>query len=137
MTLGAPGSEHYRFRAGLAFLAVGIALLLFAWVSWVFRTSAREAEPSEGVELRSSILISAQPPVVPDDAKRSAFVRAAPMVLLVTFLVVLAFLVGSVVLVRGARRHLESASRKPRPPTPSSDVWAMHRLPDDADEDAA
>ena len=41
------------------------------------------------------------------------------------------FLVSSYAFVRWSRRFRNQILRKPRPPTPSDDVWAMHRLPDD------
>jgi len=139
MTLGAPGNEHYRFRAGMLFLAVGVALILFAWLSWFFRSSSSDGAPipppiQNSAPVRSSSMLSPVSGDETDDAganRRSAFVRAAPMVLLTTFLVVVVFLGGSLVLVRGLRRYLAEADRKRPVPTPTDDVWAMHRVPDE------
>ena len=64
--------------------------------------------------------------------------QAAPalaLVLLVVFLVVLAFLIGGWIIVRSARRRRALTTRERTAPTPSEDVWAMHKLPaDDAVE---
>lgn len=43
------------------------------------------------------------------------------------------FVLGGFILVRGSRRYRERLRRRPPPPTPSNDIWKMHRLPDDAD----
>ncbi len=40
MTLGTHGADSFRFRAALVFLVGGLLLMLWAWGSWVYRTSA-------------------------------------------------------------------------------------------------
>ena len=46
-------------------------------------------------------------------------------------LVVLVF--GAYALLRLSRRYGERLRHKPAEPTPASDVWSMHELPDDND----
>lgn len=43
------------------------------------------------------------------------------------------FVLGGFILIRGSRRYRERLLRRPPPPTPSNDIWKMHRLPDDMD----
>lgn len=137
MTSGSPGSVSSRHRVGLAVLALGLGLLFFAWVSWLYRTSNPDVALPAEVETQSSIVTPAQPGSAPRSDQRAALVQAAPMLLLVTFLLVLVFLVGSFILVRGIRRHLAAGDHQRGPPTPTDDVWSMHRVRDDSDDRAA
>lgn len=61
--------------------------------------------------------------------------KAQRLVLLVgVTTLLLAFLFVGVVLIR-ALRHVRQQAMRPTPaPTDASDVWAMHRLPDDASD---
>ena len=43
------------------------------------------------------------------------------------------FVLGGFILIRGSRRYRERLLRRPPPPTPSVDIWKMHRLPDDTE----
>ncbi len=133
-----PGEQHQaRMRAGLGFLAVGFALLLFAWFSWMFRASNPELPPPTNIESQSPATGSAQPTDQPGAGQHDVFLKAAPMLLLVTFLLVIVFLGGSLILVRGLRKNREASEHRRRPPTPSDDVWAMKGSLDDIDEHAA
>jgi len=44
---------------------------------------------------------------------------------------VLVFLLGTWAMVRFRRRMVALITAKPAPPTPSDDVWQMHKLPED------
>mgnify|MGYP001229591182 CR=1 FL=1 len=51
--------------------------------------------------------------------------------LLVVVLIII-FIVSSLAFLRWSRSFRRWVFHKPRPPTPSEDVWAMHKLPEGA-----
>ncbi len=70
------------------------------------------------------------------EASESAFTKAWQLYLLVLLLVII--LLVAVIgfgLLRSTRRLKEHITREPADPTDASDVWAMHKLPDDYDEE--
>ena len=69
------------------------------------------------------------------DADPTKVAPALALVLLIGFVLALLFLLSTYVLVRSMRRYRAAASRRRRAPTPTDDVWAMGKLPDDADTD--
>ena len=73
--------------------------------------------------------------VTKQDADPAKVAPALALVLLIGFLLALVFLLSTYVLVRSMRRYRTAAGRRRRAPTPSDDVWAMSKLPDDADTD--
>lgn len=123
MTLGMRGSDQRRKRLGLPLLAIGIVLMLWAWGSWIYRSSIR-------VEREGAIIQDAPAPS-PETIRA---VGLSPLVLLVGLLLVLLVLFGSYTLIRAARRYRALADRKRPPPTPSEDVWAMNKLRNHDDE---
>jgi ABC-type Fe3+ transport system permease subunit len=125
MIFGGADKEQHRMKIGLVFLVVGVLLVLWAWGSWIYRTSNR----TEGVAVAVDVTHDAP-------AEKVKAVRAAPMVLLSVTLVVLAFLVASYVLVRASRRYRMTLERRANPPTDTRDVWSMHKLKDFEDSDA-
>jgi len=125
MVSGNSDMEQRRSRLGLLFLVAGVLLVLWAWGSWIYRTSTRAASGIVAVDVADD---------APVDAAK--VIRAAPMVLLGVALVVLAFLVASYVFVRASRRYRQSLERRPNPPTDSTDLWSMHKLKDFDDSDA-
>ena len=72
---------------------------------------------------------SAHLPPTSQEAIRTA--RAMKHLLLGLLLLAGVFIISSYAFVRWSRRFRNQLLRKPHPPTPSDDVWAMHRLPDD------
>jgi hypothetical protein len=54
--------------------------------------------------------------------------------LLLLLLLFLVFTVATLALVRWSRRFRAVITRRPHPPTPSDDVWRMHRLPEEQPE---
>ncbi len=81
-------------------------------------------------------LATAEPPASALSQVAVSPEHAAPalaLVLLVVFVVVLVFLIGGWIIVRSARRRQALTTRKRAAPTPSEDVWAMHKLPEDDD----
>lgn len=113
--------EQVRLRTGTILLVVGLALVLWAWGSWLYRTSVAH---SESVAVRVEI--------DEGNADQEQAVRAAPLFLLVASLLMLVFLAGSFVLVRLGRRRRQLADRKRAAATPVEDIWARHKLPDAA-----
>jgi hypothetical protein len=57
--------------------------------------------------------------------------QALGQMLLYLLLLLLVFVLGSWAIMRGSRRFLGNILRRPAEPTPTSDVWSMHRLPDE------
>jgi len=55
-------------------------------------------------------------------------------VLFWVMVIVCIFSIGSLAMIRWSRRFRKQLLKKPAPPTPDEDVWAMHRLPEQ-DED--
>ena len=109
--------EQRRTTMGLGFLVLGLVLLMWAWGSWIYRTSSR-AQPI-AVDRAS------------DNAEESArAVRIAPGMLLGGVLLFVVFLAATFVLVRASRRYRQSLTRRGAPPSDTSDVWSMHKLKD-------
>lgn len=135
--LGARGTEQHRIRAGILFLSFGIILLVWAWGSWIYRTSATGAGTvgSEAVPapLDGAPGGSAEGARNPD---ATGVAKALPTFLGVGFLLVVVFFIGSFVIVRTLRKYREDLERKSPPPTDSEDVWSMHRISEQDDEPA-
>lgn len=121
--------QHKRTRTGVSCFVAGVLLLLWAWGSWIYRTSVTGSE-----------LAAAQAEPLDRTPEATEVVRALPLFLLVGLLLVLAFLAGSYVLVRSSRRYRKHRWQSGRLTQHSGsatsqmdDVWAMHKLPDDTD----
>lgn len=123
MILGQPGSEQYRTRLGLFMLVVGIILLLWTWSSWVYRAGVPAKVEGHATELATE-----------SASQRIQMLRSSPLFLMVFFVLILAFLVGSFVVVRTIRRYKEALARQQSAPTASDDVWSMPRPLRDAEE---
>lgn len=143
--LGARGTEQHRIRAGILFLSFGIILLVWAWGSWIYRTSATGAGAAGGEALTAPLegVLEGNG----DDERNpdaAGVAKALPTFLGLGFLLVVVFFVGSFVIVRTLRKYREDLERKSPPPTDSEDVWSMHRVSEaddgfteDDDEDEA
>ena len=117
--------EQRRTTLGLAFLVLGLLLLMWAWGSWMYRASTSAST--------STKTIAADRDGEPDEKTEKAIRIATPMMLGGVILVIV-FLAASFVLVRASRRYRDSLRRTGPKPSDSSDVWAMHKLrefPDD------
>ena len=125
MTLGSNGWEQNSTRLGLAFLLLGVLLMLWAWGSWSYRTGA------SGGGLGAAPAVQAQPKV-----DRAKAVKSLPALLAAGVLAVLLFLGASLVIRRWSKAMREAANRRQSDPTPAEDVWASHRTPPPLDEDA-
>ncbi len=125
MIFGGTEREQHRVKYGVLFLVVGVVLMLWAWGSWIYRTS----KTSEGASLAGDL--GAQTLGETEKA-----VRLAPSVLLGVALVILVFFVASYVFVRASRRYRMSLERRTAAPTDSRDVWSTHKLKSLDDSDA-
>lgn len=103
-----------RTTLGLAFLVLGLVLLMWAWGSWMYRTSTA-AKP---------IAVSRSVDAGEESEKA---VRIAPAMLVGGILLVVVFLAATFVLVRSSRRYRQSLLKRRGAATTSDDVWAMHR----------
>lgn len=131
--LGQPESEHRRFRVGLAFLVVGVLLLLWAWVSWLFRASVPD-EPTRrgsGFSLLPAAYAAAGEALDPEKG-----LARASLILMTLLLLLIVGAFGAYAAVIAVRRHRELMAHRRSAPTANADVWAMHRLPDDEDYSA-
>jgi TRAP-type C4-dicarboxylate transport system permease small subunit len=119
------GADEGRFRTGLAFLVLGISLILWAWGNWLYRASTPEPAAS---------IVRAEGDAV--DTVRVEATSVLPQILMYSLILVFLVLFGGYAVVRMVRRYRESADRERAGPSASQDVWAMHKLPDyDRDED--
>lgn len=114
-------SPQNRTTIGLAFLVVGLILLMWAWGSWIYRTS--KAAPPLAVKSSNAS----------EESVRA--VGIAPGMIVGGVLLFVVFLAASFVLVRASRRYRQGLLRKSAAPTDSSDVWAMHKVKDYSDSD--
>ena len=118
---GNEDSPQNRTTMGLAFLVVGLVLLMWAWGSWIYRTS--KAAPPLAIKNTD----------VSEGSVRAVGLSSGMIVGGLLLLVI--FLAASFVLVRASRRYRQGLLRKDRPATDSSDVWSMHRVKDFSDSD--
>lgn len=119
MTFGSPGTDHNRTTVALVFLVVGILLLVWAWGSWMYRTSV-SVPPPVAAEAAGS---QERPAPVGEDAMfRPWLIVGAVLVLVVLF--------GGYVLIRSTRRSSEAGGRRKTPPSSGMDVSAGQRLPE-------
>lgn len=125
MTLGIPGAESNRLRVGVVFLVIGFLLLGWASGNWIYRADQLGGE---------AVMIAPEGTAAADPA---ALGSALGLVLLFGFIVALVVLIGSYVIIRGARRRQSVLQRGHAGSTASDDVWSTHRVPefDDEDED--
>lgn len=119
MGLGSSASSVNRLKLGLVSLALGVALLLWAWGNWIYRSSNGLNEGS----------VAAEHPAGARSPAALQALQASPFVLMVGLFLVIVFLVGSYAIVRGSRRLREAILYEKPKPTASDDVWAMHKTP--------
>jgi len=120
MPLSPSGPEQNRLMAAIVLLIVGLLLLLWAWGSWVYRTSPPETTTTAFLANVSGL-----------GAEQAQAAGAITWSIMVALLLVLSFVVASMIMLRAARRIRAAGARRRSMPTPSADVWAMHRLPED------
>lgn len=110
---------------GTGLVLIGLALLLQQeYVELALDEVALQAQaPAGGPETAPS-------PLLPEARRHGRLLR---QVLFLTLILVLVFAVSTLAFLRWSRKYRRSLMRKPRSPTPSSDVWAMHRLAPEGD----
>ena len=113
--------NSYRRPLAVGLLLAGVVLLGIAFLLWV-----RTGEPSAG------------PPAERSTNPASTIVEARQLLGLLLLLLVLflVFTVATLALVRWSRRFRAAITHRPHPPTPSDDVWRMHRLPQEPSDSA-
>ena len=80
--------------------------------------------------------VPAPQPGATTDPAAAAEARVLRYVLFLVIILVGIFFVSAFAFLRWSRHFRRTLLRRPSPPTPSSDVWAMHRLPDDEPDGA-
>jgi len=110
---------------GTGLVLIGLALLLQQeYVELALDEASLHAQaPAGGPE-------AAPGPLLPEARRQGRLLR---QVLFLTLILVLVFAVSTLAFLRWSRKYRRSLLRKPRGPTPSSDVWAMHRLAPEGD----
>jgi|CXWL01.1.fsa_nt_gi heme/copper-type cytochrome/quinol oxidase subunit 2 len=110
--------EQRRTTLGLAFLVLGLVLLMWAYGSWIYRNSTRAQPIAADHQAGDEVDVAAKA------------VRIAPGLLLGGALLFVVFLAATFVFVRSSRRYRQSLSRRSSPPSDTTDVWSMHKLKD-------
>jgi len=110
--------EAHRQRIALVLLLIGTALLL-AGVAMVLQHQNTLHTPQA-----KSVTSQA-----PEAKLRVAQILKESLFALLVLVII--FGTGTFAFLRWSRRFRQRLLRRPRPPTPSEDVWAMHRLPDE------
>ncbi|MEE9295694.1 MAG: hypothetical protein V3W34_12130 [Phycisphaerae bacterium] len=118
MTWESGSSDRQRLRAGYAALGGGVSILLFAWLMAAWRG------PQVGghAAVRHEKLVPPGPNEFLPDIQLGMIICGAGL-FLVLVLSVLAFL-------RVSRKYRDHILHRPPAPTPTSDVWQMHKVPD-------
>lgn len=127
MTLRGGGyeSDTERIRAGLVVLVVGVVIILAALFMLYLRGPA---DPGEMVarQGQSGSAVGSQAPA-----------RLAPWVIVLGLFLVATLVVAAWTLLRITRRFARGRDGKRQRPTPTDDVWAMHKTPEEEPPDPA
>lgn len=118
------GTSHYeRRRSGYAALAIGLFILLSAWIIAVNRSplgSAAVAEIRDGALSEHKL----------DPPDRNRILPAMSTGMLVWGIVLLfIFVVSALAFIRVSRHYRRLLLHRPADPTPTADVWKMHKTP--------
>jgi len=132
MTVGTVNPNRRRTTVGLILLVVGMLLILWSWGSWVYRAGVAEQEDTLSPGTTSMAEDDSPPQTLSPEGSR--VVQAIPRLLMVTLVVVVIALFGTVAIRRAGRRYFETAARRRARPTRTDDAWSQYRLPDDLDD---
>jgi len=113
-------SESNRQRIAFLLIGLGVGLILIGAGLMVYHQGNAQIQP-----------VGTQPAAVSPETKA----RAIRQLLFWLVVLVLVFVVSTTAFLRWSRHFRRSLFRKPRPATPSEDVWAMHKLPEGAVEE--
>jgi ABC-type Fe3+ transport system permease subunit len=111
-----------RVRLALVVLLVGIGVLLVAVGMTVLRGDASYEE---------LVATSKDAKPKPNDRDRA---MAATVTLVYGTVLLLIFMFAAVALVMASRRYRQHLTASRPAPTPTDDLWAQHRAPDEAEE---
>lgn len=135
--------DQRRNRTALIVFLAGVLLVLWAFGTLVYRTSIQRPEHIEHPEqsTRSPVeSASASAGRVPPglSSKNVKATSATAMMFLLALALLMLFIMGSYILIRGSRRYQQWVGQKRSSSTPSEDLWAIHRTPalDDEDDSA-
>ncbi|NOT01840.1 MAG: hypothetical protein HOP29_14575 [Phycisphaerales bacterium] len=118
------GASHYeRRRSGYAALAVGLFILLSAWVIAVNR-----APPGASVVAQSRDGAATGQKLDPPDRNRILPAMGTGMLIWGAVLLFI-FVVSTFAFIRVSRHYRRLLLHKPADPTPTADVWKMHKTP--------
>lgn len=120
--------DQKRFRAGIVILVMGIVLVIWAWGSWIYRSSG-DTPVSSNIDRPEDRNEPFNPAA--DDTDSVEVARTLPTMLMYGFILFVVVLVATFILVRTTRRYLAAYARKRAPPTAANDIWSTHKLPDD------
>ncbi len=127
MTWESGSTDQQRLRAGYAVLCIGLVILMFAWGMAV----ARGPQGHGDVAVRHEKIDPPGPGSILPAISIGMFVYGICLIAM--------FVLSVVAFVRLSRRYRDHLLRPSVKPTPTSDVWQMHKLPDvsgDDEEDA-
>ena len=110
-------AEEYRHWFVVCLCLLGVGLILIGVVLTI-----NHQQQFAALEVPATQL--AAPPETVEQA------RLLQNVLFWLAVLIGAFIVSTLAFFRWSRRFRSALLRRPRPPTPADDVWAMHRLPD-------
>lgn len=116
------GSDQRRIRRGILVLVGGVLLVLWAWGSWIYRSSAE-------AEALAATNAGARDSVNPTDLGQP--VSALGTLLVYVLILVAVVLIGSLVLGRSIRRYFGHTRRTRSGQTPAGDIWSQHHLSED------
>jgi hypothetical protein len=124
MTWESGSTSQQRLRAGYAVFILGTFILLSAWVLWVMR----------GVESPGDATVRGEKlePPSPDQLVPALNVG----MLLIGVVLVLVLFISVIAFIRISRNYRSYLLKKAVKPTPTSDVWRMHKIPEVPDEGA-
>jgi ABC-type Fe3+ transport system permease subunit len=123
MTWEAGSTDQQRLRAGCIVLSIGVFVLLCVWTMAVIRGPEAEGQ-----------IASQHKKIDPPTANQT--IGHIGVVMLVTGSILIIVLFASVIgLLRISRNYRRDLMREPEKPTPVSDVWQMHKIPEVPPED--
>lgn len=113
--------EENRRRIALSLLAVGTALILLGVFLWISH--------QRGIADTATLTPMTKPGRSPVDKVTQVKVIQHVLFMLIVLIGILS--VSLYALKVWSRRYRQALFRKPAAPTPSSDVWAMHKVPEE------
>jgi hypothetical protein len=113
--------EENRRKTAFILAAVGIGLIVFGFVLTLNHQSELESSQAAAQHLAANV-------------KAGTLARVLKHVLFFLVILVGIFSISVFAFLRWSRNFRRSLMRRPHPPTPADDVWAMHKLPPELEE---